>query len=227
VKTLFALVLVLAPVAGAASDVRTSGRQAATTTFDRTILCPTAFIGGGRSVTASAHRGTGRSSGSWDRPAFAKVTTGQTGSQFTLLDNALAWVTAGRPKPDAAVIQSPNAGVEYRLRVWGTLSWNVRLCRGSSRKLPLTTKGLSGGNAGVFDDAFDCTAPSRVLVRIRATLLRAAKPSGYRQFLRLTAPLAQAELGVGTESGRPLAYARVLASGKASLVTARGCTPSA
>jgi len=229
--TLFAFAMTSA-VAGrptAAADLRPStGAEAegVTPTIDRTISCATAFIGGARSVTAVAHHGTGRTGGSWDRPAFAKVTTGQTGSQYTLLDNALAWVTAGQPKKDSAVIQSPNLGVDYPLRVWGTLAWNTRLCRASTKKLPLTTKGLSGGSSGVFDEGADCNTPAHVLVRLRATTLPASKPTGFRQFLRIIAPVVRAELAVGTDSGKPLAYSEVLASGKARLLTARGCTPS-
>ena len=148
------------------------------------------------------------------------------GSQYTLLDSTLAWVAAGQPKQDATVIQSPNPGVDYPLKAWGTLAWNTRLCHVSAKELPLTTKGLTGGSAGVFDDGLDCDTPAHVLVRMRATMLRGARVSGFRQFLRTTAPLLRAELAVGTESGKPLAYSEVLASGKARLLTARGCSAS-
>lgn len=227
-RALVALLVALVPVtAAAASDLRpTIGAGAEAQILDRTIRCTTAFIGGARSITAKAHRGTGRSGGAWDRPAFAEVTTGQTGSEFTLLDNALAWVTAGAPAKESTVIQSPNPGVDYPFKAWGTLSWNARLCRASSKKLPLATKGLTGGGAGVFDDGFDCDAPAHVLVRVRATMLQGARVSGFRQFLRTTAPLLRAELAVETESGKALAYSEVLASGRARLLTARGCTAS-
>ncbi len=227
-KALVALLLVGAPLTATAAAIfgSTATGEPGARTLDRTISCSTAFIGGARSITARAHRGTGLSGAAWDRPAFATLTTGQTGSVFTLLDNALAWVAAGKPTTDSTVIESPNSAARYPLKVWGTLAWNVRLCRASSKELPLTTKGLTGGSAGVFDDGLDCDTPAHVLVRMRATMLRGAPVSGFRQFLRITAPVRRAELAVGTESGKPLAYAEVLASGKARLLTARGCSAS-
>ena len=63
-KTLAALLVVLVPVsaaAAAASDLRpATGAEAEAQTFDRTVRCSTAFIGGARSLTAFAHQGTGR-----------------------------------------------------------------------------------------------------------------------------------------------------------------------
>ncbi len=230
-KTLAALLVVLVPVsaaAAAASDLRSAtGAEAEAQTFDRTVRCSTAFIGGARSVTALAHQGTGRTRAAWDRPALARVRTGaEGGSQYTLLDSTLAWVSAGQPKKDATVIQSPNPGVDYPFKVWGTLAWNTRLCRASTKKLPLGTKGLKGGSVGTFDEGVDCDVPGHVLVRLRANMLPAARPSGFRQFQRITAPLLHAELAVGTDAGKPLAYSEVLASGKARLLNVRGCTPS-
>lgn len=229
-RMLATLLIALVPVtAAAASNLRPATETAAEAevqTLDRTLRCSTALIGGARSITATAHRGTGRSGGAWDRPAFAKVTTGQTGSVYTLLDNALAWITAGRPEKGSTVIESPNTAASYPVKVWGTVAWNSRLCRASTKRLALSTKGLSGGSAGVFDEGADCDTPGHVLVRFRVSTVPAARQSGFRQFQRITAPLSRAELAVGTEAGRPLAYSEVLASGKARLLTARGCTPS-
>ena len=214
-------------VAAAGVAALANGSRAATVArvIDRTLVCTTSYIGGSQSVTATAHRGTGRQGSQWLRPAFARLTSGQIGSAFTLLDNSLVWVTAGRPSRDATVVQAPVAGVSYPLRAWGTLAWNTRLCRETSKRIPLTSAGLSGGEVGPFDDAFDCNTPARVRVRIRGTLAAPGAVRSYRQFARITAPLAKAELAVRTESGKPLSYAAVLASGKARLVTAKSCTP--
>lgn len=228
-RAFVALLLLLVPVAAAAaSNLRpATNAEAEGQTFDRTVRCSTAFIGGARSITAVAHHGTGRSGGAWDRPALARVRTGaEGGSQYTLLDSTLSWVTAGQPQKDASVIQSPNQGVDYPLRIWGTLAWNTRLCRASTKRLALSSKGLAGTSAGVFDDGADCDTPAHVLVRLRASLLSPAKPGRFRQFLRITAPLVRAELAVGTDMGKPLSYSVLLASGRARLLTASGCTPS-
>jgi hypothetical protein len=61
---------------------------------------------------------------------------------------------------------------------------------------------------------------------MRATLASRVTPTPYRQFRRITAPLSKAEIAVRTESGKPLVYAEVLASGKSRLLTAKSCTPS-
>ena len=228
-RVLVALLLAVVPVtAAAASDLRPATRAAAEAevhTLDRTLRCSTAFIGGARSITATAHRGTGRSGGAWDRPAFAKVTTGQTGSVFTLLDNALAWITAGRPEKGSAVIESPNSAASYPVKVWGTLSWNTRLCRRTGKAVAIGATGLVGSTAGAFDESFDCNAPQSVVIRMRASTLGAPRRTSFRQFARITVPVSEAEMIVWAPSGKPLAWMQTLASGTARLFTNRSCTP--
>jgi hypothetical protein len=229
VRALVALLLVLAPVtAEAASNLRPAtgpDEEAVGQTLDRTIRCSTALIGGARSITATAHRGTGRSGGAWDRPAFAKVTTGQTGSVYTLLDNALAWITAGRPEKGSTVIESPNSAASYPVTVWGTLSWNTRLCRQTGKAVAIGATGLVGSTAGSFDESFDCNTPRSVVIRIRASTLGAARRTSFRQFARITVPVSEAEMIVWAPSGKPLAWMQTLASGTARLFTNRSCTP--
>jgi hypothetical protein len=217
VLALAALAVAVAHPAGAGASV--------TRTFDETLVCATTFEGGARSISAKAHRGTGRQGSRWNRPAYASFTTGQVGSQFTLLDNQLAWVTAGRAMPDSTVLQATFAGIEYPLRTWGTIAWNARLCRPHAKAALLSAVGVSGGLAGPFEEEFDCFAPRRVVLRVRAMLGAAAKPTHYKQFIRLTAPVSKATIVARTESGKSLALAEVLESGKARLLTAPGCVP--
>ena len=220
------VIAIAVALGGAAALARGSAAEPSARVIDRTLVCTTSYIGGSRSVTAKAHRGTGKHGSQWLRPASAAVTSGQVGSAFTLLDNAFAWVTAGRPTRDAGVVSAVVAGVTYPVRSWGTLAWNVRLCRETKKPIPLTSAGLSGGAVGPFEEGFDCNTPARVRVRIRGTLSAPGALGSYRQFARITAPLAKVELAVRTDAGRPLAYAEVLAAGKARLLTAKSCTPA-
>jgi hypothetical protein len=219
-RALVIVCVVLAAGTSAPANSSTPSR-----TLDQKLVRATAIEGCAREVSATAHHGTGRRSAAWARPAFAEITSGQTGSAFTLLDNALAWVTAGAPTRDAIVIEAPVAGYPYPMRTWGTLASNARLCRPTAKKVPLTTSGLRGGAAGVFDDEVDCLSARRVLVRVHATLRTPASPTQYRQFRRVTAPVAEAQVVVRTEAGKPLAYAEVSDSGKAGLFTAPSCVP--
>jgi hypothetical protein len=219
---------VAAPILLAGSTAtlgKASGGTASATTFDQTLVCATTFEGGARSISARAHRGTGKRASQWDRPAFASVTTGQVASQFLLLENQLAWVTAGGYLPQSVVVPATFAGVDYPIRTWGTIAWNARLCRTRSKPIPVAASGLNGGLAGVFDEEVDCLVPRRIVLRLRATLAGSAKTTRYRQFVRLTSPASEATIVARTEAGRGVAYASVSRSGKARLLTASGCVP--
>jgi hypothetical protein len=199
------------------------GRRQAAVVFDRTFFCETALIGGIHELSARAHRGTRRAGSQWHRPAFAGVTSGKIGDIASILDNHLVWIVAGRAASDAFVVELPYTTTGFRVRDWGTLAWNTRRCRATSRPLSLSTRGLQGGLAGPFDDEYDCTTPRRVVVRVRATLQRPAAPKRNRRFTSIKVPLTEARLVVATESGRRLLHAEVLASGKARVFTAESC----
>jgi hypothetical protein len=238
---LTALAALAAIAAGSAATTSPSATRQATAqrTIDETLLCSTNVLGRSRNVTVSAHRGTGRSGTRWLRPAFAALTTGPSpvpqvatilDAREHALDGTLGWVTAGRPTADSTVIPDLVAwpGFDYPLSRWGTLARNSQLCPARlSGRVPLTAPGLVDRKVGPFDVSFTCNgASARVFVRMRATLASRVTPTPYRQFRRITAPLSKAEIAVRTESGKPLVYAEVLASGKSRLLTAKGCTPS-
>jgi hypothetical protein len=112
-----------------------------------------------------------------------------------------------------------------RAALYGTLAVNRSTCRASARQVPLGSGGLEGGTAGRLGDAFDCTSPRTVLVRVRAVLTSPGTLKGHDIFLLTTSPVREAAVAVRTESGKPLVYAQVLQSGKTRLFTAKGCLP--
>jgi hypothetical protein len=233
-------VALTALAAGSAATTSPSANRQATAqrTIDETVLCSTNTLGRSQNVTVRAHRGTGRSGTRWLRPALVALTTGPApdiegripDAREQALDSTLGWMTAGRPKPDSTVTPDLVAfpGVDYPLSKWGTLAWNSLICPARiSGRVPLTAPGLVKRTVGPFDVRFKCNgASARVFVRMRATLASRVAPKLYRQFRGITAPLSKAEIGVRTESGKPLVYAEVLASGKSRLLTAKTCTQS-
>jgi hypothetical protein len=208
----------------AAGSLRTAANaQSSTPTIDRTFVCAPALRGGIPEVESRAYRRSVRSGTSWTRPAFADVSTSLSASGATSIENELAWVTAGRPSPEANVGSWP--GFTFPMRSWGTVAVNLGPCRGSTKKVALGRSGLQGGPAGVLDERWECGTGRRVLVRVRATMTAPTRLSSFRGFLRTTVPARAASLAVQSESGRRLVFAQVLESGKALLYTSPSCYP--
>ncbi len=201
-----------------------NARVAAPGVVDRTVTCVPALVGGVRKVYPFARAGSGRRGSSWNSPAFAAAATSISGSAATAVDDHLAWVTAGAPSPDATVVGTL-VGFTFPMRSWGTVAVNRRYCRTSPQRVPLSRKGLSGGAVGPFDDRWDCDPGRRVVVRVRAVVRSKTKLSSFRGFLRTTEPVRSAKLVVATPSGKTLAYAEVLESGKSRLYVAPSCFP--
>lgn len=209
------------------SNPSTAGREAVpTAVIDNTYVCATSPLGGIYEIEARARTGTRQvdAPSTWFQLPLAAVTSGGVRSSAAALDNMLAWVSAGRPSETTTVIPNPFADFSYPVRVWGTLAVNRKLCRPSSKRVPFTRTGLTGGPASQLGEELDCVAPRRVLMRMRAIAGSAALKQ-YRQFVRTTEPVREARLAVRTEAGKPLVYAEVFDSGKARLFTARGCAP--
>ena len=199
-------------------------QAAAVATLDRTYSCTARASGGIYEIEARARAGIARRSSGWTEVALAALSTGtDTGGVTTVLDNELAWVTAGRPSAHATVVPDPFPGVTYPVSAWGTVAVNAKLCKPSSKRIPLTSTTLGGGAASQLGDDLDCATPRRVLVRIQATL-PSTKLKRHRDFLRTTAPAREARLAVRTEAGKALVYAEVGESGRAQLYTARTCS---
>jgi hypothetical protein len=190
--------------------------------LDRTFSCSPGFLGGVYSVETRVHAGTGRSSSGWERPSFAAIGTSAAGAAQTAVENYIAWISAGTPSRGASVV-APWGSYSFPFRTWGTVAVNRDLCRASSARAPFGTQGLRNRSVGAFEEPLDCTTPRRVLVRVRATLTNGGALKSYRSFLRTPEPARAAEVVVRTTSGKPVAYARVLDNGKATLFTAPGC----
>ena len=187
---------------------------------DRTFSCAPGFLGGVYSITARARTGVGKTGSGWEQPPLATIGSSLVGAAQFSIQNSLAWVSAGKPAPVAPV--SP-ADPQLPLRAWGTVAAQGGVCRGSSVRVPLGTRGLARTAVGPFEEIYDCDTPRRVLVRVRAMLASPDALSSFHGFLRATAPARAAEVMVRTPSGKPVAYVRVEDSGKASLFTAPGC----
>jgi hypothetical protein len=207
---------------------------AASHIFDRTYLCTNAPDKWRMRVIGVGATAGFQDAGRWLQLARASITnTGTTptklganelgfrGTAYTHWSFALA---AG-PGPAQRDANSPRE--EPGLRIWS--KWAKACAYSPKRRVPLTFRGLDGGGADYFGDRLECRrAPRRVFVRVRAVFARAPTPlrlehvSGY---LQATGPLAEAVFAVRTQSGKPLAFARVSASGKARMFTAPSCVP--
>lgn len=188
--------------------------------LDRTLLCATALTGGLRQIEVRADSGI-PTGASWKQLAFATVATGSIGSRVTALENSLAWITAAEPGGGTTMDIGFNLAYPH---TDGTLALSRRHCRASSAKVALTTEHLDGARAGIFGDGFDCAAPRRVFVRVRGVFRSPSRVHGDGAFLRTNTPLREARVAVRDTSGRPLAYADVLESGRARLFVAPTCT---
>lgn len=212
----------VAAVAAVSLQVSAGAQPSASRIVDRTFVCSTRSNGGVYEIEAKAYSGVREGSARWARLPFAVISTGSAGSAATVLDNSLAWITAGRPSSTTLLGDYP---FPVRAALYGTLAVNRSTCRASARQVPLGSGGLEGGTAGRLGDAFDCTSPRTVLVRVRAVLTSPGTLKGHDIFLLTTSPVREAAVAVRTESGKPLVYAQVLQSGKTRLFTAKGCLP--
>lgn len=190
---------------------------------DRTLLCSTSQSGGIYEVEARSYSGTRESRTRWVRLPFAVASTGETASAAEVLQNSLAWISAGRPHSETLLGEY---FVPAKAVLYGTFAVNRRICRTVSTRVPLARTGLTGGQAGQLGEIFDCDVPRRVLVRVRAVFESPTTLKGHDIFLLTTTPVQEARLAVRTQSGKPLAYATVAASGRSTLHTGKGCFAS-
>ena len=190
------------------------------TVVDRTFSCAPGYLGGVYSITARARTGVGKTGSGWEQPPLATIGSSLVGAAQFSIENSLAWVSAGTPAAAAPV--SP-ANPELPLGAWGTVGVQAGVCRGSSARVPLGTRGLVRAAVGPFEEIYDCDTPRRVLVRVRATLAGVGRFTSFHGFVRTTVPTRAAEVMVRAPSGKPVVFVRVQEPGKASLFTARGC----
>lgn len=205
-----ALVLAMGPARAA------SGSESAFV-LDRTYSCSIPLHGGVYQLENRAHPGA-RTGASWTKLAYAGVRTGpHSGATGSLL----AWVTGGTPTKTTTVDQE---FWTFDVRTYGTVGIRSELCNPSPAPVPLAAAGLRGGAAAALGDELECEVSRRILVRVRAVLRSKAILRG-KEFETVHLPVHEAKLAVRTPSGKPLVYATVSRTGKATLFTAKGCVP--
>ncbi|MBA3401686.1 MAG: hypothetical protein H0U05_06820 [Actinobacteria bacterium] len=199
----------------------TASKPATSRIVDRTFVCAHGALGDLKEIEARAGRGIREGRSKWKQLPFAVVATGRATnslSRWGRLTYSYAWITAGEPSSTTTIDS------EWRkIGVPATLGVSAKACARATSRVPLSAAGLSGGGASPFGEEFDCPTPRRFLVRVRATLDSPASLRTREGFLATRVPVREAQLAVRTETGRPLMYAEVLESGKASLFTASGC----
>jgi hypothetical protein len=211
------VLLAVGLVALAAGSAHAGPGSEAAFVLDRTYSCAIPLHGGIYQLENRAHPGA-RTGRSWSKLAYAGlragVFSGGTG-------NLLAWVSAGKPAKGATVDQE---FWTFDVKTFGTVGVSGRNCNPTRSPVPLSAAGLRGGAAAPLGDELECDVPRRVLVRIRAVLESRASLHG-REFESVHVPVREAELAVRTVGGKPMTYATVSQSGKATLFTAKGCVP--
>jgi hypothetical protein len=195
-----------------------------TAVIDRTYSCATGVVGGVRSVETRAHSGS-RAGPQWARLPYAAIASGGLARTFldnTAAENSLAWITAAKPSHRTTIDDERSA---FSAQLGGTLGVNRERCVPVGKQLPLTSRGLVKRTVPIQAVAYDCEAPWRVLVRVRAVVDGGTALRERGEVFRATnAPARQARLAIGTQAGRVLAFAHVDDTGMARLFTARACT---
>ncbi|CAN5181547.1 hypothetical protein BH09ACT13_BH09ACT13_03570 [soil metagenome] len=196
---------------GALLQPTAAAQPAASRVIDRTYSCSVEARASVREVQVQANAGVRwiEDRSQWKRLAGAFVSDSVTG---------LGYVSAGNPL-------APENGFRFPPQRLGIPAGSK--CRAAAR-IPLSRAGLTGGPASQLGEAYDCVAGSRVLVRVRGvfrapTSLKLKRYSGGVTALAAAGTVTQGYVAVRSGDGKPLAYADVLASGKASLFTARSC----
>lgn len=221
VAALAALALAGALSAGAdsTSDPRVSataeGERQTSRVVDRTFVCGVKLRAGDRRIEPSAWSGF-RDGGRWEWLPRADV-----GGRDII---SFVSIAAGSPAPSAGPTTPPTTR-------W--VSVDARPCKPSSARVSLSRRGLNGGQASQFQnsDEYECPAPSRILVRMRADFespvgFRAQSLYQGRYYSTASAvPARRAAFVVTTLTAKPLAYATVSETGTATLFTAPSCTP--
>jgi hypothetical protein len=178
---------------------------AAVSVLDRTFACSVPVWGGIREAKLSGAAGIRAQPDEWRSLPHASV---RAGSPY----ESLVSVAAGAPVP--ADLRS-------------TIAIYTDLCKPAAARVPLTTRGLSGGAASQLGDGYSCEVAREIVVRLRAELRGSARltarRSDGRSVLVTRVPVSVGQLAVRTRSGRLLAYAQVLESGRSRLFAARGC----
>lgn len=210
------LLLVLLLAAGMLASLalsQASAEPVQARVVDRTFACSIGSKAGVRSVEVRARSGTRLFGDSkrWKFRASASVRD----RSASAMPYSLAWLVAGWP-PD---------GEPGRTASPVSLGISMR-CRGTAA-IRLARAGLAGSSASPLADEYHCGVPRTVLVRTRAVYRTPTTLRRDRRSVQLTSsgPLVRGELMLRTPSGRPVLYARVHESGRASVFVGGSCKP--
>lgn len=189
--------------------------------IDRTLLCSTQRD----KIEVWAHAGLRENRSGWNTLPLAGIVTPSLGGKTTVFDpSALVWITAARPSSSTTFGPSSDYSTTPVLP-HGTLAVSQKLCQTVRAEVPLSFAGLHGGATTPLGEAIDCATSRRVLVRVRARFESSVRLHLRSGYARATTPIVEGAVVVRSESGRPLVYASVAATGKTRLFTARDCVP--
>lgn len=212
VSTVAVGVLCVATIPAAGAD------PAASRVIDRTFVCGVKVRAGARILTARAWSGF-RDPAQPSRWLFLPFV------QVADVDfRAFASTWAGAPAP-------PGRYGERPISHW--LLADPAPCNPTTMSVRMSASGLDGGVASQlqYSDEYGCSAPERVLVRVRAVfrspVTLAVRRLGTSRYFASSAgvPVESATTVVATPKGQRLVYASVAEAGRATLFTARGCAP--
>jgi hypothetical protein len=217
-RACFAVTVAAALAASAAvGDGGATTSAAPARVIDRTFVCESGLVGGGREIELRARSG------------FRSL---QNPSQWQMLPSVglstrgdLISISAGEPREKRA--NDPNDFGPFG----SGLSVGATSCKPAGASVRLSPRGLSGGAATQLGDTYDCPAPWKVLVRVRGvfpvpTSLRLNRRFDSRAWttsFRTPESPKEAYFAVQTRGGKALAFAAAFASGKARLFTAPSC----
>jgi hypothetical protein len=182
-----------------------SGAESATRIVDRTLLCRPAGVGYPDSVR------------------FMTVGGNPFREEALYTDSASISVRNGGTAPDsgvgAGVRTGPSSG-----RATGGMWFTRTRCQRTKIRVPLSSRGLTGGPADRSGEYYRCDAPATVLIRVRAVFKR---PTALSRDARAPwssvarGPVATGYLAIATLRGRkPMFFASVNRTGAARVFVA-------
>lgn len=201
------------------SDASASASAAPARVIDRTFVCSTGIVAGGREIEIHARSGfrSLQNPTQWQMLPHAELRT--RGPDLYLVS-----ISAGAPR-------EKNRNNPYDNGPFGSgLSVGAKSCKAARANISLSARSLSGGPASQLGEDYDCPAPWKVLVRVRAvfrapTSLRLSTIYNWRAWRTsrtLRESPREAYFAVRTRR-KPLAFAQAFESGKARLFTAPSC----
>jgi hypothetical protein len=206
-RVLLAVVIGLVPVTASQAATEQKARV-----LDRTLTCANEIQGGIYELNVYGKAGVrlqGQPS-KWKELPTARIGPGNPSSA------GFAGLTAGRRDPSVPV--------------YSGMFYDAQRCKRTSRRVPLTPKGLGGQEAGQFEERFECPAGRQLLIRVRAEFARPTDWDSISRFGQIVAggpALKRGQLAAMTPAGKVLAYVDVNELGRTIIFLRRGnCFPA-